>query len=144
MRGKRRERESHRSCKRRERGKREEAPAGTGTNADVVVVGDVASSTESVSDPSGPAAFRSGSTGACGGGPNAIAFNCESSRNCRTNYATPKVAKNFLANDQNGEKARRSCEGRGKKVGRGVRAGGETVTECRTNYSANCFKMISI
>lgn len=118
MRGKRRERERHRSCKRKDREGKEEAPAGTGTIADVVVVGDVASSTETVSDPSGPAGFRSGSKGACGGGPNAIAFNCESSRNCRTNYATPKVAKNFLANDQNGAKARRSCERKGERVGR--------------------------
>lgn len=64
QRGGRIEGEKYRSCKRRV--KREEAPAGTGTIADVVV-GDVPSSTESVSDPSGPAGFRSGSTGAWGG-----------------------------------------------------------------------------
>lgn len=37
------------------------APAGIGS---VAVAGDVASSTESVSDPAGPAEFRSGAKGA--------------------------------------------------------------------------------
>lgn len=113
---------------------RVKAPAGIGS---VAVAGDVASSTESVSDPAGPAEFRFGAKGTraaaeAGMGPNAIAFNCESGRNCRTNYATPKVAKNFLANDQNVEK--------GSSSSRSGKPGGKTGGKLLSQL----FEMISI
>lgn len=81
-----------------------------------------------VRQSSGPVPREHGRQRRRGWGPNAIAFNCESGRNCRTNYATPKVAKNFLANDQNVEK--------GSSSSRSGKPGGKLLSQL--------FEMISI